>query len=306
MKKPTKLHPGTVHGEGAADTDVLRAAFQALRQRWPDEWPGLPRVFDGSLRWLVQSGYPTVQAGQQRLLRIAMAVSRLIEDEGAQQAAAGCEPAYHNRLHIADTVVAMTVLLRARRWVVGAMGAAVQREELLCLLAMLIHDFQHNGRINTQPGEIERRSLEAFLPHALRLRIALDDWSLLNRLVLHTDPASVGALHEAFCAAPPTASRRIEATEMAVLVTEADVLASALSHPGQALGHCLMRERAALDPDRAARLATPEGRLAFLTFGARFSSSAALHLGMPAQVQEQVVELTRAIQARRLPPTHPR
>lgn len=220
----------------------------------------------------------------------------------------GLEPAYHNRLHIADTLVGMACLLRVRRELVRGVSphahrqTALQPAELMGLLAMLIHDFQHDGRVNDGPGELERRSLQQFLPHAKSMDLSLEEWNTLTRLVLNTDPATVGTLHDEFRASsasgPSSIAVPLSLRELAVLVTEADVLASVMGETGEDLGRALTQEWATRYPDRAARLATPEGRLGFLTFGARFSSAAALHLQIPRVVQAQVASLTQAIQQR--------
>jgi hypothetical protein len=163
---------------------------------------------------------------------------------------------------------------------------------------MVIHDFQHDGSINEAPGEIERHSLQNFLPHARVLGLPLDDWTTLTRLVLNTDPATVGQLHEEFSALKLAPGDPLELREMAVLVTEADVLASGLPQTGQTLGASLMQEWSSRYPDRAARLATAEGRLGFLAFGARYSSPSAHLLGIPQVVRAQVDELSQQIQRR--------
>lgn len=224
--------------------------------------------------------------------------AKIVELEGARLAAGGVEPAYHNRLHVADTLVSMATLLKARRQGALPEQGRLTHGEGLCLLAMLIHDFHHDGRINEAPGEIERRSLQRFLPHARAIGLPLDDWTMLTRLVLNTDPATVGHLHEEFRDHRPPPGSPLGLREMAVLVTEADVLASSLPGIGEALGQSLVQEWSGRYPDRAARLGTAEGRLGFLAFGARFSSAAAIALGLPDLVHAQVVELSGRIQQR--------
>lgn len=282
---------GQTEGMGA-----LGEAFKALRQRWPTAWPGLPRVLDGALQWLGEGPPAAADAAAHRVMRMVVEAARIVEREGARQAAQGHEPAYHNRLHIADTLVSLVVLLQSRRQALGITNRRLQREEALCLLAMTIHDFGHDGRINAQAGDMERCSLQAFLPHARRIGVSLEEWTILSRLVLHTDPASVGRLHHEYRTAMAQGSEDWDWREMAALVTEADVLASALPEPGQSLGQALMREWGPRYPGRAARLTTPEGRLGFLAFGAHFSTPAAHRLGIPAAVQGQVLELTMLLQ----------
>jgi hypothetical protein len=294
---------------------ALRHALVALRAAWQSEWPGLGVVVQGCLAWVAhgpqagsnaRSGFQTAAAS--RLLKAVQATARIVEGEGARLAGLGCEPAYHNRLHIADTLVGMACLLRVRRELAarGSPHAKIpqsfQPAELMGLLAMLIHDFQHDGRVNDAPGELERHSLQQFLPHAKLIDLSLEEWGTLTRLVLNTDPATVGTLHDEFRSSsvsdPSLLAEPLNLRELAVLVTEADVLASVMGETGEALGRALTLEWTTRYPDRAARLATPEGRLGFLTFGARFSSAAALHLQIPSVVQAQVTALTQTIQQR--------
>ena len=76
--------------------------------------------------------------------------------------------------------------------------------------------------------------------------------------------------------------------EMAVLVVEADVLASALKFPGEDLTLGLIEEWAPRYPDRAKQLSSPTGRQDFLRFGARFTSTSARMLGIPDLVAKQI------------------
>lgn len=294
---------------------ALRHALVALRAAWHSDWPGLAVVLQGCLAWVAQGPQAgsSARSGLQpaataRLLKAVQATARIVEGEGARLAGLGREPAYHNRLHIADTLVGMACLLRVRREMASRGSSRtkshhpLQPAEMMGLLAMLIHDFQHDGRVNDGPGELERRSLQQFLPHAKLIDLSLEEWNTLTRLVLNTDPATVGTLHDEFRASAASTATvpgaPLNLRELAVLVTEADVLASVMRETGEALGRALTEEWSSRYPDRAARLATPEGRLGFLTFGARFSSAAALHLQIPGVVQAQVAALTQAIQQR--------
>ena len=237
-------------------------------------------------------------ARSRHLHRSLVAAAHIVEQVGAMQARQGAEPPYHNRLHMADTVVGMAALLRARREWAQYLSRSLEHTELLCLLAMVIHDFQHDGRINEAPGEMERLSLQRFLPHARAIGLSLEDWTTVTRLVINTDPATVGQLHEEFRRFEPAPGAALDLREMAVLVTEADVLASVLPNTGRQLGQSLTREWVRHHPERAARVTTPEGRLGFLALGARFSSPASRHLGVPGVVQAQVNELSVQIQRR--------
>jgi hypothetical protein len=67
---------------------------------------------------------------------------------------------------------------------------------------------------------------------------------------------------------------------LAVLVQEADILASTLPKTQQALTQALSREWAPTQPMAAERLLLPQNRLLFLEHAALFSSPAALMLGL--------------------------
>jgi hypothetical protein len=234
--------------------------------------------------------------------RILIEGARCVELSGHASAARAMEPAYHNRLHVADTLVSMAGLLRARRRLQGVTAADLSHFEMICLFTMTVHDFDHAGRCNRRPTEIERRSLARFAPHARRIGMAKADWALVRQLVLSTDPQGVAEVHKAFLDnasakdSPTTgASATALATgaspmlaEMAVLVTEADVLASALEFPGVELTRSLAQEWRQPHPEMARNLLGAQGRIRFLSTGARFSSGAANALGVARSIREHL------------------
>ncbi len=257
-------------------------AYRQLRIRWESDWPGLERVMQGGVSWLLDR--PTDTA---RVPRVLMACAQVVEASGRRAALKGTEPAYHNRLHVADTLVSMASLLKARRAIGGSRrGSVLSRFETISLLAMTIHDFEHAGRCNQAPQEIERLSLTRFEPHARLIGISAGDWRQICGLVLKTDPVRVAEVHETF--------RRRERnkngtdTEMAVLLTEADILASALPYPGISLTRSLANEWRDPHPELARGLLTVEGRCRFLTNAARISSPAGLALGIRLEIDQQL------------------
>jgi hypothetical protein len=77
----------------------------------------------------------------QNLLRISEQMIAYVESEGSHQEKLGTEPAYHNRQHFADTILAMGFYLQD-------IDNFSDIQKLLLLLTMLCHDFGHVGAAN--------------------------------------------------------------------------------------------------------------------------------------------------------------
>lgn len=272
------------------------SAYRQLRSRWPDEWPGLAHVMQGAVAWLNEAALGDRRANVPHTL---IESAHSVELSGRARAAVAMEPAYHNRLHVADTLVSMTSLLKARRRLHGTPATDMSHFEMICLLTMTVHDFDHAGRCNRRPKEIERRSLARFAPQARRIGLNESDWMLVRQLVLSTDPQGVAEVHEQFigeASVNGSESTGVSGTlaEMAVLVTEADVLASALEFPGVELTQSLAREWQQPHPDMADSLMSAQGRIRFLSSGARFSSGAAHALGVTQSIREHLDRLKQS------------
>lgn len=269
-------------------------AYRQLRSRWPDDWPGLAAVMRGVVTWL---DAPSALGGCAVVPRVLIDCAEAVESSGRARARRVGEPAYHNRLHVADTLVSMASLIKARRRLLGASGAGLTRFEMLCLLTMTVHDFQHPGRCNRGAQEIEQMSLARFAPHARRIGLSESDWALVCHLVLLTDPTGVAQVHDRWHRDRVTAKGSGTRAEMALLVTEADVLASALEFPGVELTRSLAREWQRPHPEMASGLLSEEGRLRFLSAGVRFSSDAADALGVKEAIRAQIASIRRARKA---------
>lgn len=274
--------------------DDLQTTFRNLRAAWPDAWPGLPLVLERCLARLGHEGRPA-RAEDRRILACMQELARLIEDDGQRRHRDGCEPAYHNRLHMADTLVALTALLLQSRRPQPA-PAAPSHVEWLAMLAMLGHDYLHDGTINQSPGQLELRSAEQIAPVMMRHGLGEADRALVRELILLTDPTRVAASHQRI------SGRRFTVTDphcLAVLVQEADILASSLPDPGLELTRQLAREWQRVDEQRARQVLTDAGRQGFLRFGALFSSPASQRLGLPALRAAQMAALEPLVQAAR-------
>jgi len=253
----------------------LNTALNNLRRPWPSNWPGLPLVFERSWQQLAL-GQPRSGSRTHALYRFGQAVVQQVEQDGAQRHAQGAEPAYHNRLHIADTLVCMTYLMRACR-ALGIAGADQAPVGALALVIMAGHDFLHPGGSNSTPSEFETRAVADLQPLVQAAGLNSADRDSLSHCILATDPTRVKAFHV------DVRTRTFDLGQrdcLAVLVQEADILASTLPKTQEGLTQALSREWAPTQPTAAERLLLPQNRLLFLEHAALFSSPAALMLGL--------------------------
>jgi hypothetical protein len=268
----------------------LNAALRHLRKPWPNQWPGLPLVFDRAWQELGLSR-PRRGSPVHRLFCFGRAVSVQIEEEGARRQAQGQEPAYHNRLHIADTLVSLTYLLKTSA-ALKLPGADQPALKAMALCIMAGHDFFHPGGFNTQPGEFEARAVQDLQPLMAQAGLSLAERQNLAHCIMATDPTRVKGVHLRVRAGPFDLG---QTDCLTVLVQEADIMASTLPQTSGGLTRSLSREWASQHPKAAGDLLLPQNRLLFLEHGALFSSPAAAHLGLEAVKLRQVKRIAHAL-----------
>lgn len=267
----------TMAGEGRV---ALNHALKSLRYAWPPtgQWPGLPQVMVGVLRHLL-SLHPLEPLVLTHRMETLLAMAGEVEQLGARVALKGLEPAYHNRLHTADTLVSLACLLRAQRQTELNASVRLSRQEWQMLMAMTAHDVRHDGSRNASPGQLERRSAQA-ASHWLRLwGVGAQDRQAVQALILATDPARVAELRLAWRRLGCPAELK-NSHYRALLLTEADVMASALPNFGRGLTQALYEEWRNHSPGPARALLSRAGRTHFLAQVAVFISPAARQLGM--------------------------
>ena len=180
--------------------DSLELSLRNLRDCWPEPWPGLALVFDRCVQrlgWSADGSSPRLQA----LTRAAHAIAAEIERDGRARMQQGQEPEYHNRLHIADTLVCMTHLLLAHRQ--ARPGAVVTVDsEYLGLVVMLGHDFLHSGQVNRFPGELESLAVSQLQPILRQHGVQPEDIETIGHCILKTDPTGVRQSHELIVGRP--------------------------------------------------------------------------------------------------------
>ncbi len=272
----------------------LQREFTQLRMRWPDAWVGLPAIAADCMRQLGHQPNAPADPADPATLAIAAcmaSVAAAIEQDGAHRQRDGAEPRYHNRLHIADTLLALTCLLLATREGAGRdPDAGPAHHEWLMMLAMLAHDFLHTGRINQFPGEIEQASVDALAPLMKASGMAADDCRQVAELILLTDPVRVRPHHRQMDGLP---FEPRSVASMALLLQESDILASALPETGPALTQALAAEWSAFSEAMARALLAPGRRAAFLREQACFSSPASHRLGIRAVIDAEIEALER-------------
>jgi hypothetical protein len=290
-----------------------------LRQLWQWGWPGLPAIYTECLRQLVEAGAlhaaavapiwqippetqpifsatytqplaPTLH--RHPLQGCTLAVCAWIEREGKrlsrQQPAA--EPAYHNRLHIADTLVALCSMIACHQQTASPDTRLSDHTIQLLMLTMSAHDLLHDGGMNRFSSDMEMRSFLHLEPLLVLHDIARNDQERIRDLILATDPVFVAKTHTTALALPEFNPENFH--WQAVFIQEADITASSFPDLGTELTEHLAMEWAAIAPEKSALLRQPQGRLNFLRHGARFSSPASRKLGLQRLVQRQIFQLS--------------
>lgn len=270
----------------------LQQTFWNLRKRWPQDWPGFEKVVDSALWQLGHKSSSSLTPRLQALQTCVRDVARQVEQSGQQQALRGREPDYHNRLHISDTLVALTALLRQQRAVdLRPIQAPLSLQEWQMVLAICSHDLLHTGGVNRYTSELEAQSLAALTPLMQRHGVGDEDQAAIGYMILQTDPSLVKASHQQVRQAPFDLMRLSCQT---VLIQEADILASALPRIGEALTRQLSLEWSKLDKQRAQSLLSTQARLFFLREMALFSSPASQRLGIQALIDRHMAALSKS------------
>lgn len=240
------------------------ALKQALRLAFDEEaWPAAPRS-DGLMPYLEALLPAKCQPESQALVQASVAVVENLDAQGRQLAAQGLENAYHNREHVMD-------VLQALRWLLAQKGHGLNtHQQMLLTLAMIAHDYGHNGGINQQPFELEQHSFALVRPFLEKAAVSARCQARIRRLIYLTDPACQSWVHNL---------RPGIFTTQVHLAVEADLLASLMPARGFYLGARLAAEQMGQGVPKAAALATLGGRLRFLS-AVRFCSEAAACLGL--------------------------
>ena len=256
------------------------ATLQNLRSTWPHSWPGLPVVLEACMHRLWSGHAPTMASPAGQLLQAAQAMARHMEDLAQQTAD---EPQYHNRLHTADALTAVCLLMQALQ----DKGHALGDEWIAAIvLAVTSHDALHPGGANGFLQEFEQRS-------AMEMRRVSQKWLVdplwldrVSEMILRTDPSLVAGNHDKVNGL----AFDMNLDWACVLINEADIMASATAQHGNQLGQALAAEWAVKKHPLSSVVGTAQGRLQFLAM-LRFSTPASAAFQMQAHVAAQIAQL---------------
>lgn len=199
--------------------------------------------------------------------------------------------AYHNQIHSAEAIFASAILLKEE-----FNEKELQQYAPYLLVAMMLHDIEHNGGHNTTPYELEKKAVSAMkkVLHSEEVttywnyHLAKEFGSLLRfgrrieRIILGTE-FKVGV------------SKNVKAyqnnindnnfVKLNTLANEADIFLSVRHDTGVEKGQLLAVEQN--DPS----LSSIKGRLYFLEHLVHYVSNASQKLVMERYLQQQILDL---------------
>ena len=171
--------------------------------------------------------------------KVLQALAIWVEQEGKRQAETSGEHAYHNRQHISDTLTALGFFLEFDQ-------DLSPQDKTLCLIAMLLHDFGHEGakanKENTNRVSQEQRTID-LLNHPSLALLEPSQIQTMKAWILGTHFPSVKAMHEAYLHNPSDRLLRMQA-----YINEADISASLTQALGYPLTRLFMLERDGVEP----------------------------------------------------------
>ena len=256
----------------------LEKSFAVLRKSWEGEWVGLPYLLSRCVDFLHLSK-PSLSSDATQMLLAANAIAESIEFQFSK-VSAETEPKYHNRLHIADVLTAISVLIYIQSKIQGDLD----KEWIACaLLSAIAHDFDHPGKVNQFESEIELNTVQQLQPFLLNHQVPSHWCKALERAILRSDFSLVKKNHQL------VKGKHFQCDQdwLIVFLNEADVMASASDKFGLQLGNSLAQEWRLIDFPAYQSVATEIGRKAFLR-QLEFSSAASRLLKINVNIAEQL------------------
>jgi hypothetical protein len=214
--------------------------------------PHLPSEFEARLVSRRAEKGTVPQACHEALLRCSIdpagvAIEKLVflelsiwvEQEGQQESEMAGEHAYHNRQHLGDVITALSFFLECDH-------DLSSEDKTLCLIAMLLHDFRHEGakanRLNINSISQEQKTVDQ-LKHPIMSKLSPAQLQKIKDCILGTQFSSLKELHEAYLANPMDSFLRMQA-----YINEADISASLTQALGFPLTRLFMVERDGVEP----------------------------------------------------------
>jgi hypothetical protein len=257
--------------------EILNNSLGFLRESWHSHWIGLDQVLEASIDKVLPVNH--LSKNVLNLLNCARKISLKIE----KKLGLSWEPSYHNRLHFADVITSLSILLLIEK----------ERSErldeywtALLFLSAVCHDYMHPGGINNSTMEIENLTI-SYLKDTWN-EWSVDEKSQLNMIYLiqNTAPEVVNQNHRLV----ENLEFKFDKLWATVILNEADILASCTFKYGADLSTQLAKEWRIKGIQKQADVATPQGRRSFLE-SARFSSTASQKLKIYNEIHKEIALL---------------
>lgn len=258
----------------------LEKSFAVLRTSWESEWVGLPYLLSRCVDFLNLSKNLSSDASQ--MILAAKAIAERIEFQYSQSSVKA-EPKYHNRLHTADVLTSLSILICIQSKIQGDLD----KDWIVCaLLAAIAHDFEHSGKVNQFESEIESNTMNQLQPFLLTHQVPSHWCKALECVILRSDFALVQKNHEL------VKGKKFQCDQdwLNVYLNEADVMASATTQFGPQLGNSLAQEWEMINFLAYQIVSTPIGRKAFLK-QLVFSSEASRRLQINSKIALELSNL---------------
>jgi hypothetical protein len=163
-----------------------------------------------------------------------------LENEGSAKAALGIEPAYHNREHFADAVLALSFLL-------SQISHFSANEKQLLLLTMLVHDFGHRGMGNAPPfGMSHEEESVALLKNSAMMKLPGTQQAKIFELIIGTTTKKLKEINERYRLEPNNADYLMQA-----LINDADIICSFAPALKEKLTEYVLIESGIQNPSKA-------------------------------------------------------
>ena len=267
--------------ENADWSICLEKSFAVLRKSWESEWVGLPYLLSRCVDFLHLST-TTLPSDASQMLLAAKAIAERIEFQ-CSQSSVETEPKYHNRLHTADVLTSLSVLICIQSKIQGDLD----KEWIACaILSAIAHDFDHPGKVNQFESDIESKTMQQLQPFLLTHQVTSHWCKALECAILRSDFALVQKNHQL------VKDKKFQCDQdwLNVYLNEADVMASATTKFGPQLGNSLAEEWRMINFSAHQIVSTSIGRKAFLK-QLVFSSEASRHLQINSKIAMELSHL---------------
>lgn len=190
----------------------------------------------------------------QLLYQVSEQLLEIQEKDGCEKAALEMEPAYHNRQHFADAVLALSFLL-------SQLNIFTDENKQLLLLTMLVHDFGHRGiGAHSQSNMTHEEESVELLKKTAISQLTKSNQEKVFQLIIGTTIKDLNKINERHRLEPHNRDHLMQA-----LINDADIICSFIPELGKTLTKDILIESGIPEPSDS------QIREAYLEFEKRFS-----------------------------------